>query len=140
MAGESTPMMKQYRQIKSELAPGTILFFRLGDFYEMFFEDAQVAAPVLNISLTKRNKVPMCGIPFHAAENYLSRLIKAGLKVAICEQVEDPSQTKGIVRREVRSIITQGTTYRSSLSSDTSHPDSCSGWTQEYFPQSPSPE
>ncbi len=115
MASETTPMMKQYRQIKSELAPGTILFFRLGDFYEMFFEDAQVAAPVMNISLTKRNKIPMCGIPYHAAENYLSRLIKAGLKVAICEQVEEAGASKGIVRREVRQVITPGTVTEESI-------------------------
>jgi DNA mismatch repair protein MutS len=115
MASETTPMMKQYRQIKSELAPGTILFFRLGDFYEMFYEDAQVAAPILNIALTKRQKTPMCGVPYHSAESYLAKLIKAGKKVAICEQVEDPAMTKGIVRREVREVVTPGTVTEESI-------------------------
>lgn len=109
MANETTPMMKQYRRIKAELAPDVILFFRLGDFYEMFFEDAEKAAPVLGIALTKRNKVPMCGVPHHALDGYLSKLIRAGLKIAICEQVEDASATKGIVRREVARVVTPGT-------------------------------
>jgi len=109
--GESTatPMMKQYRRIKSELPPGTILFFRLGDFYEMFFEDAQTASQILNIALTKRQHIPMCGVPFHAADQYLAKLIKAGVKVAICDQVEDPATAKGIVKRDVTSIVTPGT-------------------------------
>lgn len=104
-----TPMMKQYRRIKGELSGDVILFFRLGDFYEMFFEDAQTAAPILDITLTRRNKVPMCGVPFHAVDNYLAKLIRAGKKVAICEQVEDVSASKGIVRREVTRIVTPGT-------------------------------
>ncbi|MCM8813229.1 MAG: DNA mismatch repair protein MutS [Candidatus Omnitrophica bacterium] len=108
-----TPMMMQYLQIKRE-NPGTILFFRLGDFYEMFFEDAKIAAGILGLALTARdagrdNRVPMCGIPYHAAESYISRLLGHGHKVAICEQVEDPKLAKGIVRREVVRVITPGT-------------------------------
>lgn len=101
--------MRQYRRIKSELPDGVILFFRLGDFYEMFFDDAKRAAPVLDIALTKRNGVPMCGVPFHASESYLAKLVRAGLKVAVCDQVEDASSAKGIVRREVERIVTPGT-------------------------------
>ncbi len=110
MAGESlTPMMRQYQRIRADMPADVILFFRLGDFYEMFFEDARRAAPILGIALTRRNSVPMCGIPYHAAEGYLARLMRAGCKVAICEQVEDPATAKGIVRREVSQIITPGT-------------------------------
>jgi DNA mismatch repair protein MutS len=101
-------MMIQYRRIKAELPPGTILFFRLGDFYEMFFEDAVEAARILDIALTKRQKAPMCGVPHHAYEIYLARLIRAGKKVAVCDQVEDPADAKGIVRREVTGILTPG--------------------------------
>jgi len=108
-----TPMLKQYHGIKTNYGD-CILFFRLGDFYEMFFEDAKLASKILDVVLTSRGagkagKVPMCGIPYHAAESYISRLIKSGLKVAICEQVEDPSQAKGIVRRDVTRVITSGT-------------------------------
>lgn len=102
-------MMEQYRSIRRSLDSGTILFFRLGDFYEMFFDDAQIASEILDITLTKRGGTPMCGIPYHASNSYLCRLIQAGKKVAICEQVEDPATTKGIVKREVTSIITPGT-------------------------------
>ena len=109
MADQITPMMKQYRHIKTGLAQDVILFFRLGDFYEMFFDDAKVAAPILDIALTKRNNVPMCGIPFHSVDAYLAKLIKAGKKVAICEQMEDASESKGIVRREITRIVTPGT-------------------------------
>ena len=110
MAGETlTPMMRQYRQIKSELADDVILFFRMGDFYEMFFEDAKKAAPVLDIALTRRNGVPMCGVPYHACDAYLARMMRSGCKVAICEQVEDPAASKGLVRREVTQIVTPGT-------------------------------
>ena len=109
MADTLTPMMRQYRRAKAELPPGVILFFRLGDFYEMFFEDAKEAAPILDIALTRRNKIPMCGVPCHAAEGYLARLIRAGRKVAVCEQVEDAAQARGIVRREVTRIVTPGT-------------------------------
>lgn len=119
-----TPMMKQYQQLKSNY-PDTLLFFRLGDFYEMFGTDAEIASRELEITLTGRdaglaNRVPMCGVPFHAAENYLARLIQKGYKVAICEQVEDPRQAKGIVRREVIRVITPGTTLESQLLSGNS--------------------
>lgn len=109
----TTPMLKQYLEIKSK-HQDCILFFRLGDFYEMFYDDARDASRILDLVLTSRGsddkgKIPMCGIPYHSAENYISRLVKAGRKVAICEQVEDPELAKGIVRREVIRIITAGT-------------------------------
>ena len=105
-----TPMMAQYRRIKSELPRDALLLFRLGDFYEMFFEDAQTGAQLLNVALTKRGVVPMCGIPYHAAPGYISRLLKAGRKVAICDQVEEarPGQ---LVKREVTQIISPGTHF-----------------------------
>ncbi len=108
-----TPMLKQYLSIKKKV-PGAILFFRLGDFYEMFFEDAERASALLDITLTSRDggssgKVPMCGVPYHAAKGYINRLNREGLKVAVCEQVEDPRIAKGIVKREVVRIITPGT-------------------------------
>ncbi|MEI6807637.1 MAG: DNA mismatch repair protein MutS [bacterium] len=104
-----TPMMTQYRRIKSQLPPDTILFFRLGDFYEMFFEDAKAASQILDIALTKRQHVPMCGIPYHAADLYLAKLVRAGRKVAVCDQMEDAAVAKGIVKRDVTSIVTPGT-------------------------------
>jgi DNA mismatch repair protein MutS len=103
-----TPMMEQYFRIK-ELHPDALLFFRLGDFYEMFYEDAKIAAPVLDITLTSRQKVPMCGVPYHAVNSYLPKLLRQGFKVAICEQVEDPKAAKGVVRREVIKVLTPGT-------------------------------
>ena len=108
-----TPMMQQYLQIK-ERYRDAILFFRLGDFYEMFFEDAQTAAKILDIALTSRNKtddgsVPLCGVPYHSAEPYIQKLLEAGHKVAVCEQVEDPATAKGVVKREVVRVITPGT-------------------------------
>jgi DNA mismatch repair protein MutS len=103
-----TPMMEQYFRIK-ELHRDALLFFRLGDFYEMFYEDAKVAAPVLDIALTSRQKVPMCGVPYHAVNAYLPKLLRQGFKVAICEQVEDPKAAKGVVRREVIKVLTPGT-------------------------------
>ncbi|SHH02586.1 DNA mismatch repair protein MutS [Thermosyntropha lipolytica DSM 11003] len=107
-----TPMLEQYLEIK-ERHKDAILFFRLGDFYEMFFEDARIASRELEIVLTSREsgeeKIPMCGVPYHSASNYIARLINKGYKVAICEQMEDPSQAKGIVKREVVRIITPGT-------------------------------
>ncbi len=110
---ELTPLMKQYQDIKHN-HPDAIVFFRLGDFYEMFGQDAVIASRVLQITLTSRDKgkanpVPMCGIPHFSSENYLSKLVKAGHKVAICEQVEEPGETKGIVRREVVRVVTPGT-------------------------------
>jgi len=101
--------MDQYRRIRRELPENTILFFRLGDFYEMFMDDAKEAARILDITLTKRQDVPMCGVPYHAAEGYLAQLIGAGKKVAICEQVEDPAAAKGIVKREITRVVTPGT-------------------------------
>ena len=109
---EMTPMMAQYFEIKKDY-PDTILFFRLGDFYEMFFEDAKTASAVLELTLTGRacgngEKAPMCGVPFHSSDNYIAKLVKNGYKVAICEQVEDPALAKGIVRRDVVRIVTKG--------------------------------
>ncbi|MEE9368794.1 MAG: DNA mismatch repair protein MutS [Pontiella sp.] len=106
---KETPMMAQYRSIRRELPEDTILFFRLGDFYEMFFDDAKIATDILGITLTKRHNTPMCGIPYHAAAGYLERLVKAGVKVAICEQIEDPATAKGVVKRAVTRIVTPGT-------------------------------
>jgi DNA mismatch repair protein MutS len=106
---ELTPMMRQYRRIKDELSDGVLLLFRLGDFYEMFFEDARQAAPILGVALTQRGGVPMCGVPHHALDGYLAKLIRAGCKAAVCEQMEDPASVKGIVRREVTRVITPGT-------------------------------
>jgi DNA mismatch repair protein MutS len=108
-----TPMMQQYLQIK-ERYRDAILFFRLGDFYEMFFEDAQTASKILDIALTSRNKneeagVPLCGVPYHSAEPYIQKLLDAGHRVAVCEQVEDPKTAKGVVQREVVRVITPGT-------------------------------
>jgi DNA mismatch repair protein MutS len=109
---EQTPMMRQYLEIKSGY-PDAILLFRMGDFYEMFLDDALLASRILDIALTSRNKggpdeIPFCGVPFHSAAPYVARLIEAGHKVAICEQVEDPRQAKGIVRREVVRVVTPG--------------------------------
>ena len=112
---QTTPMMAQYRRAKAEIDPGTILFFRLGDFYEMFFEDAVVASDILGIALTKRQSVPMCGIPYHAADLYLAKLLRAGKKVALCDQMEDPALAKGIVKREVTGIVTPGTVLTDSV-------------------------
>lgn len=103
-----TPMMEQYFRIKKD-HKDTLLFFRLGDFYEMFYEDAKVASAVLEIALTARQKVPMCGVPYHAVDSYLTKLLKGGFKVAICEQVEDAKEAIGIVKREVVKILTPGT-------------------------------
>lgn len=109
MSNDLTPMMKQYRRIRAELPPGTLLLFRLGDFYECFYDDAREVAALLEITLTRRQGVPMCGVPFHSVESYIARLIRAGRKVAICDQVEDPALARGIVRREVTRIVTPGT-------------------------------
>jgi len=107
-----TPMLKQYYNIKSQYQD-CILFYRIGDFYEMFGDDAIEASNILGIALTSRNKnnenaIPMCGIPFHSYKNYLAKLLKQGKKVAICEQLEDPSTSKGLVHRGVIDIITPG--------------------------------
>jgi len=105
-----TPMMAQYRRIKGELPKDALLLFRLGDFYEMFFEDAQAGAQLCNLSLTKRNGVPMCGLPHHAANGYIARILKAGRKVAICDQMEDAKPGK-LVAREVTQILSPGTHF-----------------------------
>jgi DNA mismatch repair protein MutS len=120
-----TPMIQQYLAVKAQV-PDAFLFFRLGDFYEMFFEDAINASRELEITLTGREggadeKIPMCGVPHHSAENYLSRLIEKGYKVAICEQVEDPSEAKGVVRREIVRIVTPGTVMDSKLLGESSN-------------------
>ena len=108
MSAPLTPMMQQYQGIRRTLPAETILLFRLGDFYEMFFEDAKVASAILNVALTQRNGMPMCGIPYHAAETYLRKLIQQGKRVAICDQVSEPQPGK-IVQREVTQIISPGT-------------------------------
>src|SRR5690242_9903034 len=122
MSEPSTPLMRQYAAIKKE-HPNALLFFRLGDFYELFFDDAVLASKELQITLTSRNKekgiaVPMCGVPYHAADNYIAKLIRRGFKVAICEQVEDPRVAKKLVRREVTRVVTPGTAADSTLGSE----------------------
>ena len=121
----TTPMMQQYLSIK-ERYPDVLLFYRMGDFYEMFFEDAQVASRVLEITLTSRNKndnapVPMCGVPYRAAQGYISKLIENGYKVAICDQVEDPKAAKGLVKREVVRVVTPGMIIEDDLLDEKSH-------------------
>ena len=116
---KSTPMIKQYLSIKEQY-PDTILFYRMGDFYEMFFEDAQLASRVLEITLTSRNKneaspVPMCGVPHRAAPSYIARLIENGYKVAVCDQIEDAAQAKGLVKRDVVRVITPGMVIENEL-------------------------
>ncbi len=111
--------MQQYNALKKQ-HPEALLLFRLGDFYELFYDDAVTASRILQITLTSRNKekgerIPMCGVPYHAAENYISRLIRAGHKVAICEQMEAPGPGKKLVRREVIRVLTPGTATASSL-------------------------
>ena len=124
MPAETTPMMRQYIRMK-ELHPDCLLFFRLGDFYEMFADDAKLASRELDLTLTSRDhgkhakpeeeRVPMCGIPYHASEAYIARLIAKGYKVAICEQMEDPALAKGLVDRDIIRIITPGTVMTSSM-------------------------
>ena len=119
MTEPTTPLMRQYHALKKQ-HPAALLLFRLGDFYELFFEDAVVASRILQITLTSRNKekgdaIPMCGVPYHAAENYIARLIRAGHKVAICEQMEQPGPGKNLVRREVVRVLTPGTASGSGL-------------------------
>src|ERR1700676_1276531 len=115
----TTPLMRQYHAIKQQ-APNTLLMFRLGDFYELFYEDAVTAARELEITLTARNKeegqpIPMCGVPYHAAEGYLSRLIQKGYRVAICDQMEEAGPGKKLVKREVTRVVTPGTATEASL-------------------------
>ena len=110
---ELTPMMQQYMKTKEEYRD-CILFYRLGDFYEMFFDDAKIVSRELELTLTGKNcgleeRAPMCGVPFHSVDGYLSRLVSKGYKVAICEQTEDPALAKGLVKREVIRVVTPGT-------------------------------
>src|SRR5262245_32026026 len=104
-----TPMMQQYQRLRKSIPPDTLLLFRLGDFYEMFFDDAKDASSLLNLALTKRNGVPMCGVPYHAAQGYIRRLIEAGRRVAVCDQMSEPQPGRKIVDREVTQIISAGT-------------------------------
>src|SRR5579862_3227844 len=118
-ATPTTPLMRQYHSIKQQV-PNTLLMFRLGDFYELFYEDAVTAARELEITLTARNKeqgqpIPMCGVPYHSAENYIARLIQKGYRVAICDQVEDAKVAKKLVRREVTRIVTPGTAMNAAV-------------------------
>src|SRR5438552_5838584 len=112
-ADASTPLMRQYNSVKEQVS-GALLLFRLGDFYELFFEDAVTAARELEITLTSRNKekgmaIPMCGVPYHSAEGYIARLIQKGFRVAICDQMEAAGAGKKLVRREITRIVTPGT-------------------------------
>ena len=114
-----TPMMRQYLEMKDKY-PGMILFFRLGDFYEMFFDDAKLVSRELELTLTGKScgleeRAPMCGVPFHSAETYINRLIEKGYKVAICEQMEDPATAKGLVKRDVIRVVTPGTVIEQSM-------------------------
>ncbi len=116
---ELSPMMRQYNDIKAQ-NEDSILFFRVGDFYEMFFEDAKKASEELDLVLTGKDcgleeRAPMCGVPFHSCEAYIARLVEKGYKVAICEQTEDPTTAKGIVRRDVIRTITPGTIYEDTM-------------------------
>jgi DNA mismatch repair protein MutS len=118
-AVELTPMLRHYRDLKARY-PDAILMYRMGDFYEMFFEDARRAAPILEVTLTARHKggeheTPMCGVPYHAVEGYIGKLLRAGLKVAVCDQMEDPATAKGLVRREVTRVVTPGTVSEPAL-------------------------
>ncbi len=125
-----SPMMQQYFQIKEQY-PDTLLFFRLGDFYEMFFDDAKLASRELELTLTGRDcgqeeRAPMCGVPFHSAETYIARLVAKGYKVAICEQMEDPALAKGLVKRDIVRVITPGTVLESSMLDETRNNFICS--------------
>ena len=117
-----TPMMEQYLQVKEQYKD-YLLFYRLGDFYEMFFDDAVTASRAIGLALTGRDcgekeRAPMCGIPYHAVDEYIGQLIGKGFKIAICEQMEDPALAKGLVRREVVRVITPGTLIESILLTD----------------------
>src|SRR5437588_1128897 len=119
MSDASTPLMRQYNSIKEQV-PNALLMFRLGDFYELFFEDAVIAARELEITLTSRNKekgtsIPMCGVPHHAVEGYIARLIQKGHRVAICDQMEDPKLAKKLVRRDITRVVTPGTAMDANL-------------------------
>ena len=117
----ATPAMKQYRQLKTQY-PDAVLFFRMGDFYELFYEDARIGSRVMGIALTSRSKgagaVPMCGVPYHAVDSYLAKMIRAGYRVAICEQMEDPAKAKGLVKRDISRVVTPGTLTDDALLED----------------------
>ncbi|MEK7832056.1 MAG: DNA mismatch repair protein MutS, partial [Acidobacteriota bacterium] len=118
-AGQLTPMLRQFYEIKKQY-PGTLLFFRMGDFYELFFDDAIIGAREMEITLTSRQKergvpIPMCGIPHHAVTGYITKLVRKGFRIAICEQVEDPKSTTKLVKREVVRVVTPGTALESQL-------------------------
>ncbi|MDE5667888.1 MAG: DNA mismatch repair protein MutS, partial [Clostridia bacterium] len=118
-------MMQHYFTVK-ERYPDCIIFYRLGDFYEMFFDDAKLASDILDLTLTGRDcgleeRAPMCGVPFHAAEGYITKLVQSGLKVAICEQLEDASQAKGMVARDVVRVVTAGTLSSDSINEKTNN-------------------
>ena len=119
---EVTPMMRQYLETKKEY-PDAILFYRLGDFYEMFFDDARTASKELDLTLTGKNcgleeRAPMCGVPFHSADSYIAKLVEKGYKVAICEQMEDPALAKGLVKRDVIRVITKGSIIENNMLDD----------------------
>ena len=122
-AGTQTPVMRQYFAAK-EAHPDCLMFCRIGDFYELFYEDAIVASRELQLTLTARDrekKQPMCGVPYHAAEQYIQRLLRKGYRVALCDQMEDPKLTKKIVRREVTRVLTPGTVVDSGLGAEQSN-------------------
>src|ERR1700759_2309300 len=125
MTGETalSPAMRQYRAAK-DAHPDTLLFFRMGDFYELFFEDAIVASREMQLTLTARDKaksVPMCGVPYHAVDTYVQRLLRMGYKIALCEQTEDPKLAKTVVRREVTRVLTPGTAIDPALGAEQSN-------------------
>ncbi|MCI1991450.1 MAG: DNA mismatch repair protein MutS, partial [Oscillospiraceae bacterium] len=125
-----SPMMQQYFEMKKKY-PDTILFFRLGDFYEMFYDDAKLASRELELTLTGRDcgqpeRAPMCGVPFHSYETYVAKLIAKGYKVAICEQLENPALAKGLVKRDIIRVITPGTVLESSMLDETRNNFICS--------------
>ena len=132
-----SPMITQYNEIKQSYTD-CILMFRLGDFYEMFFGDAEIASRELELALTGRNcgdneRAPMCGVPYHSAEGYITRLISKGYKVAICEQLEDPKATKGIVKRDVVRVITPGTVTEGGFLKETKNNYLCSIYTENGY-------
>src|ERR1022692_920254 len=125
MEAPSSPLMAQYARIKQQ-HPTALVLFRVGDFYELFYEDAVTAARAISLTLTSRQKeagvpIPMAGVPYHAAQGYISKLLQKGYRVAICEQTEDPAKTKKLVKREVTRVITPGTTEDSAMVSPRDH-------------------
>src|SRR5712671_4683280 len=109
-AAALTPMMQQYRRVKHQIPADALLLFRLGDFYEMFFDDAKTGAQLLNLALTHRNGIPMCGIPHHAAESYIGKILRAGRKVAVCDQLAEAQPGK-LVNRDITQILSPGTHF-----------------------------